>query len=254
MRGSNVSFNEMIRKASKANRSKIVLALDLEDPNPQELLQKCMKILGNVASQICAVKLNRQVILSLGLRDGVDRIVRMAHDFSLPTIMDAKLNDVAHTNEFMLRSYAEVGFDAVIASPIPGWEGGLDTVFRLADSLGKGVILLVYMSNPGAEAIYSLTATSTNGESKPLFELLAEMAVQWKASGVIVGATKPEIIRRVRQLIGREINIFSPGVGTQGGDPGAAVAAGADYLIVGRSIYAQADPLSAARRYRNMPA
>jgi orotidine-5'-phosphate decarboxylase len=205
-----------------------------------------------VGKFICAVKINRQLVLSLGLRDGVDTIVELIHEMSLPAIMDAKLNDVGHTNEFMARSYIDTGFDGIIASPVAGWEGGLDSVFQLTDSLGKGVILLVYMSNPGAERVYSLKTEPADGKPRPVFELFAEMAVQWKASGVIVGATKPDIISRVRKLVGSDMAIFSPGVGVQGGDAVKAMAAGADYLIVGRSIYDAVDPSEAAKRYREL--
>ncbi len=247
-----MSFEDMILKASRANKSKIVLALDLENPDPNALVQKSLQTLKTVGTYICALKLNRQLVLSLGLRNGVDRIVRTAHELGLPTIMDAKINDVGHTNEFMMRSYIEAGFDGVIVSPVVGWEGGLDSVFHLAGSKGKAVILLVYMSNPGAEAFYSLEATPAKGNPKPVFELFAKMAAEWKANGVVVGATKPEIIARVRGLVGRHMAIFSPGIGAQGGDPKRALAAGADYLIVGRSIYAEADPSIAAARYRDL--
>jgi len=247
-----VSFQDRIRDASKANKSKIVLALDLEDSDRNNLIRRSCEMLGEVGKFICAVKINRQLVLSLGLRDGVDTIVELVHDLSLPAIMDAKLNDVGHTNQFMTRSYIDTGFDSIIASPVAGWEGGLDSVFQLTSSLGKGVILLVYMSNPGAETLYSLKTEPADGKPRPVYELIAEMAVQWKASGVIVGATKPDIISRVRKLVGPDMGIFSPGVGVQGGDAGKAIAAGADYLIVGRSIYAAADPSDAARRHREM--
>jgi orotidine-5'-phosphate decarboxylase len=247
-----VSFEERIRNSSETNRSKIVLALDVEDADRTNLLRKSTAILRQVSKYICALKINRQLVLSLGLREGVDSILRAAHELSLPTIMDAKLNDVGHTNEFMILSYIEAGFDGIIASPVAGWEGGLDSVFRLAGSHGTGVIILVYMSNPGAETLYSLITTPANGKPRPVFELFAEMAVQWKANGVIVGATKPEIIKRVRELIGPKMAIFSPGVGAQGGDARKAVTAGSDYLIVGRSIYAASDPADAAKRYRDL--
>ena len=84
---------------------------------------------------------------------------------ALPTIMDAKLNDVGHTNEFMTHSFFDIGFDAIIASPIVGWENGLDTVFAEANSRGKGVMLLVYMSNPGAEAFYSMVGAGAWGSA-----------------------------------------------------------------------------------------
>ncbi len=245
-----MSFAEKIQKAAEVNKTRIVLALDLEREEPAQLAATSLGILRKVGKYVCAVKLNRQLVMSLGLHDGVDSVVRLAHDLSLPTIMDAKLNDVGHTNEFIARSYFDVGFDAIIASPVAGWENGLDRVFAEANSRGRAVILLVYMSNPGAEAFYSLAGAHGTGTPRPVFELLAEMAVQWRAHGVIVGATRPEVIARVRDLVGPELAIYSPGVGVQGGDAREALNAGSTYLIVGRAIYDAPDPEKAAKELR----
>ncbi len=244
-----MSFAEKIQNAAEASKSRIVLALDLEGKEPEQLAAKSEKLLRKVSRYICAVKVNRQLVMSLGL-GGVEPVVRLAHDLSLPTIMDAKLNDVGHTNEFMARSYFDVGFDAVIASPVAGWENGLDRVFAQANSRGRAVILLVYMSNPGAEAFYSLEGAHGRGAPRPVFELLAEMAVEWGAHGVIVGATRPEVIARVRELVGSKLAIYSPGVGAQGGDAKKALDAGSTYLIVGRAIYNAFDPEKAAMELR----
>jgi orotidine-5'-phosphate decarboxylase len=245
-----VSFEERILTAASRNQSRTVLALDLEDPDSSRLLRKSMDLMRSVRDLICAIKINRQLILNLGLGSVADSIIKLASDLSIPTIMDAKLNDVGHTNEFMARTYFDAGFDAIIASPIAGWEDGLDKVFEVAKSRERGVLLLTYMSNPGAEAFYSLTAEQGR---KPIFEILTERALEWKAHGVIVGATKPPIISRVRQLVGPNLPIYSPGVGAQGGDAQAAVKAGATYLILGRAIYGAPDPKSAAMRFRIKP-
>jgi orotidine-5'-phosphate decarboxylase len=152
----------------------------------------------------------------------------------------------------MARTYFDMGFDAVIASPIAGWENGLDTVFEAANSRKKGVILLTHMSNPGAEAFYSLMAQQPDGHGKPVFEILTALAVEWKAKGVIVGATQPQVISRVRQLAGPNLPIYSPGVGAQGGDPKAALEAGSTFLVVGRSIYNSSEPAKAAMEFRRL--
>jgi len=246
-----VSFAERIRKTSQEKKSRIVLALDIEDPDPKRLLSRSVQILHSTSAHICGLKINRQLVLSLALRNGVEALVKTAHDLSLPVIMDAKLNDVGHTNQFMARAYADVGFDAIIASPVVGWEDGLDVVFRTASERGMGVILLVYMSNPGAETFYSLKTSRSREEPRPIFELMCELAVEWKADGVVVGATRPQIIRRVRGLVGKDMAIYSPGVGAQGGEGRNAVDAGADYLIVGRSIYGAEDPQAAAGNLRD---
>jgi len=248
-----VSFDEMITAAASRNKTRTVLALDLEDPDPARLVEKSQAIVRDVANLICAVKINRQLILSLGLTTVADSVLKLANDLSLPTIMDAKLNDVGHTNEFMARTYFDSGFDAIIASPVAGWENGLDGVFKAANARGKGVLLLTYASNPGADAFYSLIGKH-GSEEKPVFEILTELALEWKAHGVIVGATKPRVISRVRELIGAELPIYCPGVGTQGGDAKEALNAGATYLIVGRTIYAADNPKEAAKSVQIQPA
>jgi orotidine-5'-phosphate decarboxylase len=247
-----VSFQEKILAAASRNQTRTVLALDLEDSDPSRLVKKSRSIIQDVKDLICAVKINRQLVLALGLPTVADSIIKLASDVSLPTIMDAKLNDVGHTNEFMARTYFDSGFDALIASPVAGWENGLDAVFETANRRRKGVLLLTYMSNPGAEAFYSLRARHGNDE-EPVFEILTRLALEWKAQGLIVGATRPQVISRVRQLVGGNLPIYSPGVGAQGGDAKQAANAGATYLIVGRSIYTSHDPRSAAMGVRMEP-
>ena len=234
-----------MRASSERAHSRIVLALDLQNSDYQRLLKQSDGILESVANYICAVKINRQLVLALGLPT-VSQIVRHAHERSLPVIMDAKLNDVGHTNSFMMESYVRAGFDAVIASPITGWEGGMDSVFEIARKEDKGVILLTYMSNLGAEQFYSMM-TAVGDRQRPIFETFAQMAVEWRADGLVVGATRPDIIKRVRSIIGPSMEIYSPGVGAQGGDGRKALEAGATYLIVGRTIYASSSPKDAAR-------
>jgi len=63
----------------------------------------------------------------------------------------------------------------------------------------------------------------------------------------VAPATRPERIKLIRSIIGERI-IISPGIGAQGGSAGAAMQAGADYLIVGRSIYAAEDPVASAKK------
>jgi orotidine-5'-phosphate decarboxylase len=76
---------------------------------------------------------------------------------------------------------------------------------------------------------------------------LARLAVEVGASGVIAPATRPERIAHVRSIVGKLL-ILSPGVGAQGGSAVDAVRHGADYVIVGRSIYGDPDPKGAAGR------
>ena len=244
-------FKEIIEARSREKESNIILALDLFLPDKKAQLEKSMAILESVHQNICAVKLNRQIVLPLGLYSGADKIVAHAHRLKVPAIMDAKINDVGHTNAAIATCYFDTGFDAVIASPFVGWEEGLQPVFELAKARSKGVLVLCYMSHKGAVEGYGQTVFDPKtGKPKAQYEVFAERALTWGADGLIVGATYPEKISQIRQIVGHEIPIYSPGVGLQGGDIEVAIKAGARYLIIGRSIYSAEDPREASRAFR----
>jgi orotidine-5'-phosphate decarboxylase len=201
---------------------------------------------------ICALKLNRQAVLPLGLFDGVQKIVERAHDFGLPTIMDAKINDIGNTNRAIAEYYYMTGFDAVTASPFVGWDEGLQPVFEVADRMKRGVLVLVYMSHKGASEGYGQTVRDPKtGELRSQYMVFAEKALKWKADGAIVGATYPDKIREVSAVLKDKLPIYSPGVGAQGGDIQAAVEAGARYLIVGRNIIQAKNPAETAKSMRD---
>jgi len=240
-----------IGKASKRNKSNIVLALDLTIANPKLLLQRCLNTLQETAPSICAVKLNRQVVLPLGLRDGTQRIVKLAHKLSLPVIMDCKINDVGHTNKSIAEHYFNTGFNAVTASPFIGWEEGLEPVFESAEKKGRGVILLVYMSHKGAEEGYGQKVLDPrSGKSRPQYEIFAEKALNWGADGVIVGATYPEKIKAVHKILKDRVPIYSPGLILQGGKIRDAIKAGSKYLIIGRAIFESKKPSESAAEFK----
>ena len=73
-----------------------------------------------------------------------------------------------------------------------------------------------------------------------------------KTDGIVVGATVPEIIKTCRKKTKGKCDIYSPGIGTQGGDPKKALVAGANYLIVGRSIFNAKDPVREAKKLQEL--
>ena len=73
------------------------------------------------------------------------------------------------------------------------------------------------------------------------------MAAECGASGLIAPATRPERIKKIKESASGLL-ILSPGVGAQGGSASNAVLNGADYVIVGRSIYGSSDPKDAAQK------
>lgn len=247
-----MSFRQRMESSAKKAGSNIILALDLPADKSSRLLSQSIKTLESVHPFLCALKLNRQAVLPLGLFDGVQKIVRRAHDLGLPSIMDAKINDIGNTNRAIAEYYYKAGFDAVIASPFVGWEEGLQPVFEVAEQMKRGVIILVYMSHKGASEGYGQTVRDPKtGELRPQYMVFAEKALEWEADGAVVGATYPEKIREVHAVLKNRVPIFSPGVGAQGGDIEAAVRAGASYLIVGRTIVLAEDPAETAKHVRD---
>jgi len=251
-----VSFRIKIEQTAKNKKSNIILALDFpfEKPeNRENLFSKAQHVLEIVHPFMCAVKFNRHLVLPLDTFNGVQKLVKKAHDMELLTIMDCKINDIGSTNQTIAEYYYAAGFDALTANPFVGWEEGLKPVFDVARRLQRGVILLVYMSHKGADEGYGQTIyDAETGKKTPQYISLAKKTLKWNADGAVVGATYPEKIREVHQTLGDKIPIYSPGIGAQGGAIESALKAGARYLIVGRTITLSENPAETANIIRDL--
>jgi orotidine-5'-phosphate decarboxylase len=235
--------------SARQKDSNIILALDMVSDSHSALLSKSIALLKKVQPYICAVKINHHLVLPLGLFGGVRKILKTAHSLELPTIMDCKINDIGNTNRVIAENYYNAGFDAVIANPFVGWDEGLQPVFEVAKKMKKGVILLCYMSHKAAWEGYGQKIQQHN-KLTAQYVAFAKKALEWNADGVIVGATYPEKIKEVRQILTDKVPIYSPGVGAQGGDVQSAIQAGAEYLIAGRTILNAPNPATTARQIR----
>ena len=101
---------------------------------------------------------------------------------------------------------------------------------------GKDVFVVTEMSHPGGQEFTAQHA-----------EEFALMAAECGATGLIAPATRPERIKKIRESAG-SLQILSPGVGAQGGSASNAILNGADYVIVGRSIYESNNPKTSAQK------
>lgn len=165
----------------------------------------------------------------------------------IPLILDAKRADIGNTNEgYVKMAFETLKADAVTVHPYLGRES-LEPFFSQKD---KGVIVLVRTSNPGSDELQNL---QMNG--KPLYQLVAEnVAKNWNTDGncaVVVGATYPDDLKKVREIVG-DMPILVPGIGAQGGSLEEVVKNGLNSkkqgLIISSSrgiIYAD-DPKQAA--------
>jgi len=251
-----MSFRVKMQQTSRSQESNIVLALDFPFEKPENcktLFSKAEQILNSVHSHICAVKFNYHLVLPLGTFNGIQKLVKKAHEMGLMTIMDCKANDIGSTNQVIAEYYYAAGFDALIANPFIGWEEGLKPIFDVARSLQRGVILLVYMSHKGAGEGYGQTIIDTEtSEKMPQYVSFTKKSLKYEADGVVVGATYPEKIREVYEILGEKIPIYSPGIGAQGGPIESAIRAGSRYLIVGREITQAENPSEKAKKIREI--
>jgi orotidine-5'-phosphate decarboxylase len=247
-----VSFKTRMEETAKRKESRIVLALDFPFQSPEnrrKLLAKAQDVLEVVHPYVCAVKINHHLILPLGTFDGVQKLIKKTHEEGLLAIMDCKVNDVGATNQVIAEYYYAAGFDALIANPFIGWEEGLEPIFSVARKLQRGVILLAYMSHKGAKEGYGRTICDAETGTKMLqYISFAKKALTWNADGAVVGATYPEKIREIHEILGEKIPIYSPGIGAQGATAEATLKAGARYLIVGREITLANNPVEAAEK------
>ena len=234
------SFKTRIGKSSR--NSKLILANDYE-PSIKQAFRRTLNNIKTLHRYLCGIKLNFHLLLPLDVKH-LCRICETAHQYGLQTIADIKLNDIGNTNNIATQILWNAGFDAVIVNPIMGLDS-LKNLISSSHRLNKGVLTLCYMSAPAAKLTYDMQVYVNHKKTK-LYQLFLDWAISEKADGIIVGATSPQIIQYCKAKSKQKLDIYSPGIGTQGGDIKQTISAGSDYLIVGRSILNSKDPVKTA--------
>ena len=143
----------------------------------------------------------------------------------VPVILDAKRGDIGSTAEqYAKEAFERYDADAVTLSPFMGF----DSVQPYLKYHGKGAFLLCRTSNPGGDDLQNQRLASVEGQPL-LYEHIAKLAQgPWNLNGqlgLVVGATYPAEIERVRNLA-PTLPLLIPGVGAQGGDAVATIKAG----------------------------
>ena len=239
------TFKTRLSQISKSN-GKVILANDY-DSSEKNLQNKTLQNIKKLNPYLCAIKLNFHLLLPLSSKE-IIKINKTAHDYGLQTIADIKLNDIGNTNRVTTEHLWNLGFDAVIANPIMG----LDSLKNLVKSSHKeknGVITLCHMSAPEARLSYDMEIKMD--KKQQLYQLFLNWALTAKVDGIVVGATFPKIIQYCSKQAGKNLSIFSPGVGTQGGNASEVISSGTDYLIVGRTILNAKNPITVAKELQS---
>ena len=237
-------FKTRINQSSR--NSRIILANDYDSTN-KKIVSQTIQNIKTLHKFLCGIKLNFHVLLPLGKKE-IIRINKTAHQYGLQTIADIKLNDIGNTNHITSKTLWDFGFDAIIINPIMGPKA-IRKIVTEAHKRDKGVIALCHMSAPEAKASYEINVKlSKNSKPKPLYQLFLKWAISNKADGIIVGATFPKIINDCKKIAGKKLDIYSPGIGVQGGNAKKAITNGSDFLIVGRTILGSKDPVRTVKQ------
>ena len=238
-----MTFLDMLGDAERQNNSMLCVGLDPE-PNKfpgklkgdaNKIYDFCAAIVDATADLVIAYKPQIAYFAAHRAEGQLERLMEHIRRVApqVPIILDAKRGDMGSTAEqYAIEAFERYGADAVTLSPFMGH----DSIAPYLKYHGKGAFLLCRTSNPGGDDLQNQRLAGLPGEPR-LYEHIARLAQEsWNTNGqlgLVVGATYPAEIERVRALA-PTLPMLIPGVGAQGGDAAATVKAGrtAQGLIV----------------------
>jgi orotidine-5'-phosphate decarboxylase len=225
----------MLRAAERQNSSMLCVGLDPEPSkfpahlrgDASKIYDFCAAIVDATADLVIAFKPQIAYFAAHRAEEQLERLVAHMRRAApqVPVILDAKRGDIGSTAEqYALEAFERYGADAVTLSPFMGF----DSVQPYLKYHGKGAFLLCRTSNPGGDDFQPQRLLDVPGQPR-LYEHIAALAQgPWNLNGqlgLVVGATYPAEIERVRALA-PTVPLLIPGVGAQGGDAVATVKAG----------------------------
>ena len=203
------------------------------------IFEFCRAIVDATADLVCAFKPQIAYFAAQRAEEQLEALIAHIHQAhpGVPVILDAKRGDIGPTAaQYAREAFERYRADAVTLSPYMG----RDSITPWLEWPDRGIFLLCRTSNPGGSDLQSLTI-----EGRPLFERVAHLAATplnqggWGAPGrvgLVVGATFPGEIERVRNIVGPDMPLLIPGIGAQGGDLGATIrAAGPSASVINSS-------------------
>lgn len=235
-------FSEKLQAVVAENDSLVCVGLDSDVtklPGGVDQLAFNKAIVDATHDLVCAYKPNTAFYEALGvegiqtLKDTCDYIHQVAPD--VPIVLDAKRADIGNTNNgYVQFVYDYLGADAITLHPYLGSEA-LAPFLERAD---KGAIILCRTSNSGGGEFQDLLV----GDKKVFEHVANSVAQEWNANNncmLVVGATYPEEATQARRIVGDDVWFLVPGIGAQGGDLAAYMAAAqnsrGDGLIISSS-------------------
>lgn len=229
-----MTFIDQLAAAQALHQSRLCVGLD---PDPQRfpgqlgrdaqaLYDFCAAIVDATADLVLAFKPQIAYFAALGAERQLEQLIAHIRDAApqVPVILDAKRGDIGSTAaQYAREAFERYGADALTLSPFMGFDS-IEPYLQYAD---KGLFLLCRTSNPGGNDFQNQRLADVAGTPR-LYEHLAQLAAgPWNRTGqlgLVVGATYPAELARVRELAPR-LPLLIPGVGAQGGDAAATVRA-----------------------------
>lgn len=260
------NFTELLSAGMEKGRTVCVgLDTDIRKLDGKSQYDFNVEVIDATAGVALAYKLNLAFYMS---NHGIDALVGTSdhirsHCPEAVIILDAKQGDIDNTN----LGYIEFDFDHVAADAVTvHWYMGLEKGMRpFIDQTDKGVFVLCRTSNAGAAEDQSRLTEVTEAEQEawgvdddylPMYQVIAHrVAHDWNVNGncgVVVGATAPDELVEVRDIVG-DMPILIPGLGAQEGDAEATVKAGVNskghgmVINSSRGIIFAESPFNAAR-------
>jgi len=237
-----MNFTSQLARAEALNDSLLCVGLD-PDPSkfpgswkddPARIFDFCASIVDATRDLVISFKPQIAYFAAHRAEEQLERLIAHIHKSApqVPVILDAKRGDIGSTAEqYAHEVFERYRADAVTLSPFMGF----DSVEPYLAYEGKGVILLCRTSNPGSADLQAQTLQSGD----KVYEHIARLASgAWNRGGqlgLVVGATYPAEIARVRELA-PTLPLLIPGVGAQGGDALATVRAGWQGDGTGRTL------------------
>ena len=230
-----MTFLEQLAAAQASQQSLLCVGLDPEPrkfpahlgQDASHIFDFCAHTVDATHDVVCAFKPQIAYFAAHRAEAQLERLIAHIRNVAprVPIILDAKRGDIGSTAEqYAIEAFERYGADAVTLSPFMGF----DSVAPYLKYHGKGAFLLCRTSNPGGDDLQNQHLSDVPGHPR-LFEHIAQLAQgPWNLNGqlgLVVGATYPEEIARVR-AIAQNLPLLIPGVGTQGGDAKATVKAG----------------------------
>ena len=257
-------FIDQLRAAATQNNSLLCVGLDPEPSrfpgamqgDASKIYDFCAAIVDATHDLVNSFKPQIAYFAAHRAEDQLEKLMTHMRRVApqVPVILDAKRGDIGSTAEqYAKEAFERYGADAVTLSPFMGF----DSITPYLKYHGKGAFLLCRTSNPGGDDLQAQRMADLPGNPH-LFEHVARLAQgPWNTNGqlgLVVGATRPHEIERVR-AVAPTLPLLIPGVGAQGGDAVATVKAariGGGPIIINSSraiLYASsgADFAQAAR-------